>query len=324
MFSIPLKHIQRSERIGSDADDPAIWIPHRAGGQFFVIGTNKASAGDGGSIVVLDDAGSLRLTIDKIDRPNNIHVLHGMRTNRGRIDIAVSTERLTSRLRIWELTVNGSTPAVKELIPSDNGILFRGESGDAAAPMGVTGTVARDGQADIYLSRKSGPRQGYVHHLRLNLMTTRPTLTFVRAIVEFSGTKEMEALAISADQKLLYAADERFGIHRIRLSDGMPVGIIPGKPFTGDQEGIASVMIGGKRVVICTDQIPGASRYFVYDERNPAAPIGVFTGQSDETDGIDASDRVRTAQYPNGILIAMHSAGACFDYYALPERLPRA
>ena len=324
MFSIPLKHIQRTERIGSDADDPAIWIPHSAGGQFFVIGTNKASAAEGGSIVLLDDTGSLRLTIDRIDRPNNIHVLHGMRTNRGHIDIAVSTERLTSRLRIWELTINGSTPAAKELIPSDNGILFRGESGDAAAPMGVTGTVARDGQADIYVSRKSGPRQGYVHHLRLNLMTARPTLTFVRAIVEFSGTKEMEALAISGDQKLLYAADERFGIHRIRLSDGFPAGIISGKPFQGDQEGIASVTIGGKRIVICTDQIPNTSRYFVYDERNPAAPLGVFIGQSDETDGIDASDRVRTAQYPNGILVAMHSAGACFDYYALPERLPRA
>lgn len=324
MFSIPLKHIQRTERIGSDADDPAMWIPNAAGGRFYILGTNKASAADGGSIVVLDDAGSLRLTIDKIDRPNNIHVLHGMRTNRGRIDIAISTERLSSRLRIWELTTNGSTPSAKELIPSDNGILFRGESGDAAAPMGVTGIVTRDGQADIYVSRKSGPRQGYVHHLRLNLMTTRPTLTFVRAIVEFSGTKEMEALAISGDQKLLYAADERFGIHRIRLSDGIPAGIISGKPFQGDQEGIVSVTIGGKRVVICTDQIPSASRYFVYDERNPAAPLGVFTGQSDETDGIDASDRVRTAQYPNGILVAMHSAGACFDYYALPERLPRA
>ena len=190
--------------------------------------------------------------------------------------------------------------------------------------MGVTGIVTRDGQADIYVSRKSGPRQGYVHHLRLNLMTARPTLTFVRAIVEFSGTKEMEALAISGDQKLLYAADERFGIQRIRLSDGIPAGIISGKPFQGDQEGIASVRIGGKRVVICTDQIPIASRYFVYDERNPAAPMGLFTGQSDETDGIDASDSVRSAQYPNGILVAMHSAGACFDYYALPERLPRA
>ena len=323
MFSIPLTHIQRTERIGSDADDPAIWIPNKADGHFFVLGTNKASAAEGGSIAILDDTGSRRLSIDKIDRPNNIHVLHGVRTNRGRSDIAISTERLTSRLRIWELTLNGSTPAAKELI-SDNGTLFRGESGDAAAPMGVTGIVTRDGQADIYVSRKSGPRQGYVHHLRLNLMTTRPTLTFVRAIVEFSGTKEMEALAISGDQKLLYAADERFGIHRIRLSDGFPVGIISGKPFQGDQEGIASVTIGGKRVVICTDQIPIASRYFVYDERNPAALMGVFTGQSDETDGIDASDRVRTAQYPNGILVAMHSAGACFDYYALPERLPRA
>ena len=324
MFSIPLRHIHRSERIGTDADDPAIWIPNTAGGSFFVLGTNKASAAEGGAIVLLDEAGSLRLTIDKIDRPNNIHVLHNIRTNRGRCDIAIATERLSSRLRIWELTHNGSTPAGKELILSDTGTLFRGETGDAAAPMGVTGLVARDGQADIYVSRKSGPRQGYVHHLRLNMMLPRPTLTFVRAIVEFSGTKEMEALAISGDQKLLYAADERFGIHRVRLSDGMPVGIIPGNPFQGDQEGIASVRIGGKRVVICTDQVPNASRYFVYDERNPVAPMGVFTGQSDETDGIDASDRVRTAQYPNGILVAMHSEGACFDYYALPERLPRA
>lgn len=324
MFSIPLRHIHRSERIGTDADDPAIWIPNTAGGRFFVLGTNKASAAEGGAIVLLDEAGSLRLTMDKIDRPNNIHVLHNIRTNRGRCDIAIATERLSSRLRIWELTINRSSPVVREVFLGDNGTLFRGETGDAAAPMGVTGLVARDGQADIYVSRKSGPRQGYVHHLRLNMMLPRPTLTFVRAIVEFSGTKEMEALAISGDQKLLYAADERFGIHRVRLSDGMPVGIIPGNPFQGDQEGIASVRIGGKRVVICTDQVPNASRYFVYDERNPVAPMGVFTGQSDETDGIDASDRVRTAQYPNGILVAMHSEGACFDYYALPERLPRA
>lgn len=322
MFTTPLKHILRSERIGSDADDPAIWIPSVARNRFFVLGTNKASAADGGSVVILDDTGRLRLTVEKIDRPNNVHVLHGVRTRHGKCDLAIATERLTSRLRIWELTVNSSVLAAKEIIPDGNGILFPGETGETAAPMGVTGSVGRDGRVDIYISRKSGPRQGYVHHLRLNLLSGRPTLTFLRAIVEFSGIKEMEALAISGDQKFLYAADERYGIRRIDLLNGQPAGVIPGAHFEGDQEGIAATRIGGRRVVLCTDQLPSASRYLVFDERNTSTLLGTFTGQSDSTDGIDASDNVYTKAFPHGVLIAMHDAGACFDYYALPVRLP--
>ena len=322
MFTTPLKHILRSERIGSDADDPAIWIPSVARNRFFVLGTNKASAAEGGSVVILDETGRVRLTVGNIDRPNNVHVLHGVRTPDGKCDIAIATERLTNRLRIWELTVNGSTLAAKEVILGGYGILFPGEIGDKAAPMGVTGSVGRDGRADIYISRKSGPRQGYVHHMRLSLLSGRPTLTFLRAIVEFSGVKEMEALAIAVDQKFLYAADERYGIRRIDLHNGQPAGVIPGAHFEGDQEGIAATRIGGRRIVLCTDQLPLASRYLVFDEQNASTLLGVFTGQSDSTDGIDASDHVHTKAFPHGVLIAMHSVGACFDYYALPERLP--
>jgi 3-phytase len=316
-----ITHILRSERIGTDADDPAIWIPPRSPFPFIVFGTNKASKADGGSIVALNPDGKIIHQITGIDRPNNCSVVQGIRTRNGHADLLLATERLTSRLRAWELSTQATKIVATEVSIEDNGTMFPGETGDQGAPMGIAAFRNHQGNTELFVSRKGGPKYGYTHHLLLDATKQMPSLTFIRALGMYSGTKEMEALAVTTDGSKLYTADERHGVRQISIKSGLQTAFISGHHFEGDQEGIATVKYGRSEWIVCTDQIPDRSRYLVFRDGRWESPATTWVGESDDTDGIEISNHIRDARFPAGILVAMHSKGACFDYYAIPSRI---
>lgn len=316
-----ITHILRSERVGTDADDPAIWLPHRSPLPFIVFGTNKASKADGGSIVALNPTGQIIHQILGIDRPNNCTVVQGIRTVNGHVDLLLATERLTSRLRVWEVSTQGTKIVVSEVSIENNGAVFPGEVGEHAAPMGIAAFRNHQGAVELFVSRKGGPKYGYTHHLLLDTNKPMPSISFLRAIGLYSGTKEMEALAVTSDGSKLYTADERHGVRQISIKSGLQTAFISGQHFAGDQEGIATVNSGRTEWIVCTDQIPERSRYLVFRDGQWDYPVTTWVGESDDTDGIEISIRIRDARFPAGILVAMHSKGACFDYYALPKSI---
>ena len=319
-----ITHILRSERIGTDADDPAIWLPAKSPYPFIVFGTNKAAKSDGGSIVALGPDGNIIHQISGIDRPNNCTVVQGIRTGNGHADLLLATERLTSRLRAWEISTQATKVVASEVSIENNGTVFPGETGDQGAPMGIDAFRNRQGNTEIFVSRKGGPKYGYTHHLLLDANKLMPSLTFIRALGMYSGTKEMEALAVSSDGSKLYTADERHGVRQISIKSGLQTAFISGHHFAGDQEGIATIKSGRSEWIVCTDQIPDRSRYLVFRDGKWDSPVTTWVGESDDTDGIEISNRIRDSRFPSGILVAMHSKGACFYYYAIPRRIDTA
>src|SRR6059058_5341402 len=85
----------------------AVWIHASVPERSLILGTNKAPAPNG-ALVVFGLDGKVRQTLAGIDRPNNVDVEYGLMLQGQATDIAVLTERLRRRLRVFRITSDGS------------------------------------------------------------------------------------------------------------------------------------------------------------------------------------------------------------------------
>lgn len=117
-------------------------------------------------------------TIAGIDRPNNVDIAYGFKLGGRIIDIAVVTERLRNRLRIFSVSASG----IRDL---------GGAPITIEAPMGVgLYTRASDGVIFAIVSPKTGPVDGYLAQYRLeDNGKGKIKATFARRFGNFSGTK---------------------------------------------------------------------------------------------------------------------------------------
>jgi 3-phytase len=308
--TIDLKPTVATEPVGTDPDDPAIWVHPRQPEKSLVLGTNKAAVSDGGALYVFGLEGKIRQVSPGLDRPNNVAVSGSL---------AVVTERLKSRLRFFRL-------ADSEKPLTDAGALpvFVGEKGDFAAPMGVAFYLRpRDRALFAIVGRKSGPASGYLEQWQLQTTGAQVTGTLVRRFGSYSGKKEIESIAVDDAAGLVYYSDEGFGVRCWPADPAAPDAnrercVFAPTGWQGDHEGIA---FWGKYVV-CTDQITGGSLYYGFEKVNPKIPRFVIRGGADATDGIEIVDRPLGKRFPHGILVAMNSGPKNFLYYALPPVIP--
>jgi 3-phytase len=207
-----VRPVVRTMPLPDDADDPAIWTHPRDPRLSLILGTNKARA-PRGAIGVFDLSGRMLQRIDGIDQPNNIDVAYGFALGRERVDIAVATERYASRLRIFRID-----PARRRLVDitdPDGARVFAGESGERAMPMGLALYQAGRGEVQAIVSRKSGPKRGYLHQYRLvPTRGGRVGVQLVRAFGAFSGEGEIEAICVDSELGYVYYADEGVGIRK--------------------------------------------------------------------------------------------------------------
>ncbi|MBI3695290.1 MAG: phytase, partial [Acidobacteria bacterium] len=152
-----------TQPVSDDADDPAIWVNPADPARSLIVGTNKVPA-PRGALVVWGLDGKIRQTVAGIDQPNNVDVEYGIFLRSGPVDIAVVTERLQRRLRVYRITAEGLTD-----ISSGSGVrVFEGQSGAQVEPMGIA-LYRRPGDLAVFaiVSRKSGPRNGYLWEYEL-------------------------------------------------------------------------------------------------------------------------------------------------------------
>ncbi|MDX1932937.1 MAG: phytase [Capsulimonadales bacterium] len=307
--------------VANDPDDPAIWVHPVNPAESRIVGTNKVSATEGGALYVFDLKGDIRQIVRGLDRPNNVDIEYGFSLNGTKTDLVVVTERNTSRIRLFALRPDDGT--LSEIAP--NGIpVFGGETGDAAAPMGVAlYRRPKDGAIFAIVGRKSGPTTGYLWQYRLREDGKgKVTAEKVRAFGNYSGKKEIESIAVDDDLGFVYYSDEGVGVRKYAADPDAPdpdreLARFATADFKGDHEGIALYPTGPKSgYLICTDQIPaadGGSVYRVFTrEGEPGNPhahreIARWNGGADETDGIEITARRLGDAFPAGILVAMNS-----------------
>src|SRR5690554_2321210 len=134
-----------------DSDDPAIWIHPFESVKSLIIGTDKDKDG---ALYAFNLNGKVVKVVKDIARPNNVDVAYGFPFKEELIDIAVVTERLEQRIRIFKLP---------ELETIDGGDLIVFDGDTDRAPMGIA-VYKRPGDHSFYVfvSGKSGPETGYI------------------------------------------------------------------------------------------------------------------------------------------------------------------
>ena len=314
---IDVQPVVRTQAVGNDPDDPAIWVHPKDPSRSIVIGTNKVKAPDG-AVVVFGLDGTIRQTISGLDRPNNVDI-EG--------DLAVVTERLQSQLRVFRIKADGS--GITDVTSVGNTRVLADRKGEQAAPMGVSlYKRPRDGALFAIVAPKNGPQTGYLAQYRLENDAKQHTkATFVRYFGTFSGTGEIEAVAVDDALGHVYYADEGNGIHKYHADPdhkdaARELAHFGTSGFKSDREGIAIyARKNGTGYIVCTDQIEGGSEYHVYTREGGHRLVTILRGGADSTDGLEVTSRAVGPNYPHGMMVAMNSKDRNFLIYKWPESL---
>lgn len=290
---VDVKPLRETASEAHQTDDPAIWVHPRDPAASLIFGTVKVAAPHG-AIAVYRLDGTRLMRVENVDRPNNIDVGYGLRLGGRSLDIAVATERNKRQLRVFEIVPGAG---LKDLAALP---VFAGQAGDAALPMGIALYRRKsDGAMFALVSRKTGPSGSYLwQYLLADDGSGRLGARKVREFGLFSGTKEIEAVAVDPEREHVYYSDEGAGIRKYHADPAHPdaakeLAHFARTGWTGDREGIAVY----RDYIIATDQQRGNSEFHVF-HRDTLKELGVFRVGADTTDGIDIS---RT-----GLFVAMN------------------
>ncbi len=304
--------------VTDDPDDPAIYIHPTDPTRSLILGTNKVRAPEG-ALVVFGLDGKIRQTIDRLDRPNNVDVEYGLQIGGQLTDIAVLTERLQHRLRVFAIGRDGKLTDVG----SETGLkVLEGQQGEASEPMGISlYKRPRDGAVFAIIAPKTGPTKGYLWEYRLlDDGAGRVKAEKVRQFGAYSGGKEIEAVAVDDALGYVYYADELDGIHKYHADPDHPQAAVElarfgTEGFQADREGIAVYARNdGTGYILCTDQLDGNSQYRIFRrEGAPGKPhdhsevIKIVRGGADATDGLEVTSVPLGPGFPHGLMVAMNS-----------------
>ncbi|WP_348799083.1 phytase [Flavobacterium adhaerens] len=313
-----------TQTLPHDTDDPSIWINPTDASKSIVIGTDKDT--DGG-LYAFDLNGKILKKSIVLKRPNNVDIAYGLVINGKKVDIAVTTERENNKIRIFSLP---------DLEPIDNGGIpvFEGEL--ERDPMGVAlYTRPSDKKIFAVVGRKSGPSGTYLWQYELSGNENNVTASVVRKFGEYSGKKEIEAIAVDNELGAIYYCDEQFGIRKYHadpaLNDNKELALFGKTDFKSDHEGIAIYKKSATEgyLLISNQQ---ANSFMVYPREGANGNPNEYTLLAEvptstiECDGADVTSVNLGGDYQNGLFVAM-SNGMTFHYYAwdlIQERIDQA
>lgn len=319
-----------TEPVKWDTDDPAIWINPDDPSQSLIIGTDKD---EDGALYVFNLEGKVieEKTVRNINRPNNVDVEYGLILNGKEVDIAVTTERYKNQLRVFSLP---------DMNAIDNGGIevFTGE--EQRAPMGISlYKRPSDGAIFAIISRKEGPVENYLWQYQLkddgsgNVVGEK-----IREFGNYSGIKEIEAIAVDDELGYVYYSDEQYGVRKYFADPDVPdadieLGIIDTKDYWEDNEGISIYSTGeGTGYILVSDQ--SANRFRIYlregtpaiidpedpEDNEPANPhkhklVKIVDVSTNNSDGCEATNVNLGPKFPNGMFVAM-SDDKTFQIYS--------
>lgn len=302
-----------TEALPHDTDDPSIWIHPSDSTKSLIIGTDKDT--DGG-LYAFDLNGKIVTKSEVLKRPNNVDIAYGLVIDGKKVDVAVTTERESNKIRIFSL------PDLKAI---DNGGIPVFEGEELRDPMGVA-LYTRPGDHKIFavVGRKSGPSGSYLWQYELSGNGKFATGKVVRKFGSYSGKKEIEAIAVDNELGTILYCDEQFGIRKYKadpaLNDNKELVLFGKTGFTADNEGIAIYKkTDSTGYILVSNQ--QANTFMVYPREgakgnpNNYPLLAEIPTSTIECDGADVTSINLGGKYKNGLFVAM-SNGMTFHYYA--------
>jgi len=311
-----------TDSVRHDSEDPAIWINKENPSKSLVLATDKHKDG---ALYVFDLEGKAihKKTIKGLARPNNVDVGYGFPLNGNNVDIAVVTERLENRIRIFRLP---------DMTAIDNGGIEVFEREKQNAPMGIAlYKRPSDGKMFAIVSRKEGPTDGtYLwQYILEDSGNGYITAHKARAFGQWSGQQEIEAVAVDNELGYVYYSDEGVGVRKYHADPETPdanreLSLFATKGFAEDHEGVAIWKTGETDgYIIVSDQAAGKLRLYPRNGKDLHEPhkhelVGIVQTGAKETDGIEAAAELVTKEYPSGLLVVM-SDDKTYHYYSLKD-----
>ena len=312
-----IKPVIITEAVKYDTDDPAIWVNKTDPAKSLVIGTDKDADG---ALYVYNLQG--KIVADKVvrglKRPNNVDLAYGLMLNGKPTDIAITTERITHKLRIFSL------PDMK---PVDNGgiDIFVGETGNEYRDlMGIAIYTAKNGKMYAIAGRKNGPLTGgYLwQYLLSDDGRGNVKATLVRKFGEYSGKKEIESIAVDNEQGYIYYSDEQTGVRQYYADPergNKQLSIFGTTGFAADHEGISIYKLTDSTgYILVSDQ--GANRFQIFSregtKQNPCEHklLKVVNVAARQSDGSDVVNIPLNSTFKHGLFVVM-STDKTFHYY---------
>ena len=312
-----VKPLYVTQPVVYDTDDPAIWVNPANAAQSLVVGTDKD---ENGALYVYDLKGKIQAgkTIKDLKRPNNVDIAYGLILNGKAVDIAVVTERMTHKLRIFSL------PDMK---PLDNGGIpvFEGETAVGERDlMGIA--LYTSPQKEIYaiVGRKTGPTNGgYLwQYLLTDDGTGNVKATLKRKFGQYSGIKEIESIAVDNELGYVYYSDEQFGVRKYYAdpSKGNKELAVFGKgSFKEDNEGISIYKTTATTgYILVSDQAANQFKVFSREGKpgnpNDHALLKVINTSTNNSDGSDVVSVPLNGDFKHGLFVGM-SDNKTFQFY---------
>ena len=315
----PLKPFYISEPTKYDTDDPAIWINPVNPANSLILGTDK---NEDGAVYVYDLKG--KIIADKViyglKRPNNIDVAYGVKTTFGVYDLALISERLTGKVRIYSL------PDMKAM--DGGGIdVYVGETAEEYRDLMGIATYKDPKSHKVYVipGRKKGPTNG-TYLWQYELYGDAKSQTFkaklVRKFGAFSGKKEIEALAVDSQLGYIYYCDETYGIRKYyanpKLGD-KELALFGKTDFKEDHEGISIYCSSSKQgYIIISDQQRNCFNIYPREgstnKRHNHQLICRIPFSTIGSDGNEVTNVMLNNDFKKGLFVAM-SEPKIFQYY---------
>ncbi|MFL9831208.1 phytase [Flavobacterium sp. ARAG 55.4] len=302
-----------TQTLPHDTDDPSIWINPNDASKSIIVGTDKDT--DGG-LYAFDLEGEIIKKSIPLQRPNNVDIAYGLVLNGKKVDVAVTTERETNSIRIFSLP---------DLEPIDNGGIPVFEGEELRAPMGIAlYTRASDHKIFAVVGRKEGPSGSYLWQYELtDAGNGKAGAKVIRKFGNYSGKKEIEAIAVDNELGTILYCDEQFGIRKYvadpAAKNDNELALFGQKDFKADNEGIAIYKKSATEgyILVSNQQ---ANTFMVYPREgangnpNEYPLLAEIPTSTIECDGADVTSVNLGGQFQNGLFVAM-SNGMTFHYY---------
>lgn len=297
-----VKPLYVTDPVQFDTDDPAIWINPADSSKSLIIGTDKD---ENGGLYVFDLKGKIikEKTITGLKRPDNVDIAYGMLLNGKKVDIAVVTERMTHKLRIYSLpdmkaVDNGGIPVYE----GEKGVMFRDL-------MGIALYTTKDGEIYAIPGRKTGPKDGtYLWQYLLQDNGKGQVMAVLkRKFGNYSGIKEIEAIAVDNELGYVYYADEQFGVRKYYADPAKgnrELAIFAKEGYAEDHEGISIYKTTANTgYILVSDQ--SANQFKVYSREGVNKLITTVNVSTNQSDGSDIYSGALNSDFKHGLFVAM-------------------
>lgn len=315
--TIPLKPVIVTDTTIHDTDDPAIWVNPNDPSKSLVLGTDK---NEDGAVYVYNLDGKIdqKRTVRGLKRPNNMDVEYGLKLRGKKIDIAVVSERLTHKVRVFSLP---------DMQPIDNGGFpaFEGETGEEFRDlMGISCYKNKKGQIYVIVGRKNGPTDGsYLWQYLLEEKKGELTFVLVRKFGKYSGKNEIESIAVDDQLGYIYYSDETVGVRKYYADPSKgnkELALFATTGFKEDHEGISIYNLNDKEGYILVSDQQNNTFHIFPREGTTGKPhnhplLKTIRVSTNESDGSEVCALPLGNRFPKGLFVAM-SDNKTFQFYS--------